>query len=65
MERFKTTGRVLTILAALGLSASVLAGGGCDQQGPAEEVGEGIDDTFEGIGDGIQNLGEGIEDAAR
>ena len=51
---------------ALVLLMTVLAGGlvACDNQGPAEEAGESIDESTESVGESIEELGEDIEEAA-
>ncbi|WP_245748409.1 hypothetical protein [Vreelandella subterranea] len=43
---------------AVGLSACG------DDQGPAEEAGENIDETMEEAGDEMEEIGEEVEDAA-
>jgi hypothetical protein len=46
------TGKVslfaMTLIAGLGLAA-------CEEQGPAEQLGESIDETVEEVGDGIKD----------
>lgn len=46
----------------------LFAGGGllagCDNQGPAEETGEAIDDAVDDAGDAMEDAGDEIEDAA-
>ncbi|MBT8486076.1 MAG: hypothetical protein HKO59_08165 [Phycisphaerales bacterium] len=51
-------------IAAIGLT-SVLGLGvaGCAEDGPMEQVGEGIDEAVEDTGDAIEDAGEDIEDA--
>ena len=58
-------GRLVKKLSAAVLMA-LLAGGlaACDNQGPAEEAGENIDNSMEDAGESIENAGENIEDAA-
>ncbi|APX91709.1 hypothetical protein BWR19_01405 [Halomonas sp. 1513] len=57
-----------TMLRKLGLAvlmAMVLGGvAACDDQGPAEEAGENIDDAMEDAGEGMEELGEDIQDSA-
>lgn len=42
--------------AALGLSA-------CDEEGPAEQLGEKVDESAESVGDAVEDAGEEAEDA--
>jgi hypothetical protein len=51
---------------AIALLMALLAGGliACDNQGPAEEAGESIDESTESVGESIEELGEDIEEAA-
>lgn len=44
----------------LALSVGVLAG--CEQQGPAEEAGENIDEAMEEVGDKMDEAAEEVED---
>lgn len=44
----------------LALSAGMLAG--CEQQGPAEEAGENIDEAMEEAGDKMEEAGDEAED---
>lgn len=53
----KLSAAVLMVLLVGGLAA-------CDNQGPAEEAGENIDNSMEDAGERIENAGENIEDAA-
>lgn len=53
----KLSAAVLIVLLAGGLAA-------CDNQGPAEEAGENIDNSMESAGESIENAGENIEEAA-
>lgn len=48
------------------LLMALLAGGlvACDNQGPAEEAGENIDESMEDAGEGIEEMGENIEESA-
>ena len=52
---------------AIALLMALMAGGlvACDNQGPAEEAGESIDESLEDAGEGMEELGEDIEDAAQ
>tara|TARA_R110002073_G_scaffold67043_4_gene167141 strand:- start:4270 stop:4479 length:210 start_codon:yes stop_codon:yes gene_type:complete len=36
---------------------------GCEQQGPAEEAGENVDDAMEAAGDSMEDAADDIEDA--
>ncbi|BBI48150.1 hypothetical protein HORIV_05710 [Vreelandella olivaria] len=51
---------------AIALFMALMAGGlvACDNQGPAEEAGENIDDATENAGESMEELGEDIEEAA-
>lgn len=51
---------------AIALLMALMAGGliACDNQGPAEEAGENIDESLEDAGEGMEELGEDMEDAA-
>lgn len=57
------TKRVRSLALALFL---VLSGGAfltaCDNQGPAEEAGENIDDAVEDAGDSMEDAGDEVED---
>ncbi|WP_447894446.1 hypothetical protein [Vreelandella sp. GE22] len=52
----------LTLALLMGLMLGGLAA--CDDQGPAEEAGESIDDSMESAGESIEEMGESIEDSA-
>jgi len=56
-----------TLRSLLLMFCLVFAGGGllagCQDQGPAEEAGEAIDDTMEDAGDAMDEAGDDIEDA--
>lgn len=51
---------------AIALLMALVAGEliACDDQGPAEEAGENIDDAAEGAGERMEELGEDMEEAA-
>ncbi|HDZ49053.1 hypothetical protein LCGC14_0071730 [marine sediment metagenome] len=52
---------------AMALLMALMAGGllACDNnQGPAEEAGESIDESTQSVGESIEELGEDIEEAA-
>ncbi|ALP54433.1 hypothetical protein Tel_15475 [Candidatus Tenderia electrophaga] len=51
------------ILALTGASLMMLLVA-CDQQGPAEQAGENIDEAAEAAGESMEQAGENIEDAA-
>ena len=56
-------------LPSLLLAMVLLAGGsltlaGCEQQGPAEEAGEKVDDAVEEAADSVDDAADEIEDAA-
>ena len=46
------------------LIAGLLIGGiaGCEQEGPAEQAGEEIDETVEEAGEGREDAGDDLED---
>ena len=48
------------------LVSAILAFGvaGCEQQGPAEEAAERLDNTIDEVGDSADDVGDGIGDAA-
>lgn len=50
---------------AIALFMALIAGGlaACDDQGPAEEAGENIDESAEEAGESMEELGEDMEDA--
>ncbi|MEA3251743.1 MAG: hypothetical protein U9Q35_09275 [Pseudomonadota bacterium] len=56
------------LLRKLGLAMmlALMLGGvaACDDQGPAEEAGESIDEAAENAGDSIEEMGEDVQDAA-
>lgn len=51
--------------AALVVTALFVALPGCENQGPAEQAGESMDNAAENAGDQIENAGDAIEDTAR
>ncbi|MGC3875086.1 hypothetical protein ACPF7Z_17685 [Halomonas sp. GXIMD04776] len=57
-----------TLMRKLGLALlmALLLGGvaACDDQGPAEEAGENIDEAAENAGDSVEEMGEEIQDSA-
>jgi len=56
---------VKTVGAALVMSALFIALSGCqNQEGPAEQAGESIDNATESVGEGVEDAGEAIQDAA-
>jgi hypothetical protein len=57
METLKRVGVILV----LGLSLGIL--GACEEQGPAEEIGEAVDDTADNVGDALEDAGDEVEDA--
>lgn len=56
------------LLRKLGLAMmlALMLGGvaACDDQGPAEEAGENIDQAAENAGDSVEEMGEEVQDAA-
>lgn len=53
-----------TIVAALLVSVLTIPLSACEEQGPVEEAGEGVDDAVEETGDAIEDAGDAVEDAA-
>lgn len=51
---------------AIALFMAMMIGGlaACDNQGPAEEAGESIDESMQSAGESIEEMGENIEEAA-
>ena len=51
---------------AVALLMAMMMGGlaACDNQGPAEEAGENIDESAEEAGESMEELGEDMEEAA-
>ncbi len=55
-----------SLVAALAMSALLVALSGCDsQKGPAEEAGEKIDNAAEQAGDQIEKAGDAVQDAVQ
>jgi hypothetical protein len=54
--------KLFNILVALLLALSVVMLAGCEDQGPAEEAGENIDETVEEAGDEMEEAAEEVED---
>lgn len=36
----------------------------CEEEGPAEQAGENIDESMEEVGEGVEEMGEELEEAA-
>ncbi|SFT79131.1 hypothetical protein [Halomonas saccharevitans] len=36
----------------------------CEEEGPAEQAGENIDESMEEMGDGVEEMGDNLEQAA-
>ncbi len=51
--------------AVLAISALLVALVGCEQQGPAEQAGEKIDNATEQAGENMEKAGEAIQDKAQ
>lgn len=51
---------LFALLCVGGLSFTVV---GCEDDGPAEEMGEGIDNAAEDTGDAFDDAGDDLEDA--
>lgn len=54
--------KLFNILFALLLALSVSVLAGCEEQGPAEEAGEDIDETFEEAEEEIDEAGDEVEE---
>lgn len=62
IDKFERS-RLLTILMALALAlGTTTLVTGCDNQGPAEEAGESIDEAMEDAGDSIEDAADDVED---
>ncbi|MBZ9558249.1 hypothetical protein KGQ96_09240 [Halomonas coralii] len=50
----------------LALMMALMLGGvaACDNDGPAEEAGENIDQAAEDVGDSVEEMGDDVQDAA-
>lgn len=55
---------VKKMVAALGVLMMVGGLAACDNQGPAEEAGENIDESMEDAGENIEQMGDDIKDSA-
>lgn len=53
----RTFAAIAVIVSGLGLGLAA-----CDQDGPAEEMGENIDETMEDAGDAMEDAGEAMEE---
>ncbi|MCC5859537.1 MAG: hypothetical protein JJT90_15370 [Ectothiorhodospiraceae bacterium] len=51
------------ILLALLMGSGAISLAGCDDQGPAEEAGEQIDDAFEDAADSLEDAADELEDS--
>ena len=57
---------VITLSAALVISALLVALSGCEkQEGPMEKAGKSLDNATESVGEHVENAGEAIQDAAK
>lgn len=54
--------KLVNILFALLLALSVGMLAGCEEQGPAEEAGENIDEAVEEAGDEMEDAADEVED---
>lgn len=52
------------MVAALGVLMMVGGLAACDNQGPAEEAGESIDESMDNAGENIEQMGDDIQDSA-
>lgn len=57
-----TDNKILNILFALLLALSVGVLAGCEDQGPAEEAGENIDEAVEDAADEMEDAADEVED---
>lgn len=53
-----------TSLAAAVALVSVLGLSACEEEGPAEQLGEKVDESAESVGDALEDAGDEAEDAA-
>lgn len=51
---------MLALLATLAFSGTMI---GCQEQGPAENAGEAVDDAVDEAGDAMEDAGDSIENA--
>jgi hypothetical protein len=51
-------------LAILAIGFMTAGLGACEDEGPAEEAGESIDETADDVGDAVDEAGDDAEDAA-
>ena len=63
MMKQKTIGKSLG--AVLAMSALLVALSGCEQQGPAEQAGEKMDNATERAGENMEKAGEDLQDKAQ
>ncbi|MDT8879897.1 hypothetical protein RSO68_10455 [Halomonas saccharevitans] len=51
---------------SLALLIAMLGAGlaACEEEGPAEQAGENIDESMEEMGDGVEEMGDNLEQAA-
>lgn len=55
---------VKKMMAALGVLMMVGGLAACDNQGPAEEAGENIDESMDQAGENVEQMGDDIENSA-
>jgi len=48
----------LALVAGIGLAA-------CEEEGPAEQLGESIDESAEEVGEAVEEAGEEVQDSAQ
>lgn len=56
--------KLTTLFGIIGLSFGSLLFLSCDDDGPAEEAGEELDDNMEEAGDDLEDAGDELEDEA-
>ncbi|WP_458524937.1 hypothetical protein [Onishia taeanensis] len=54
--------RTLALSVLIGMMAFGLAA--CEEEGPAEQAGENIDEAMEDAGESVEEMGESVEEAA-
>ncbi|GGW64582.1 hypothetical protein GCM10007158_26570 [Vreelandella hamiltonii] len=63
-ENYMNTTIIKKLATALFIALMVGGLAACDNQGPAEEAGESIDNSIESAGESLEEMGESIEESA-
>ncbi|GGW31933.1 hypothetical protein GCM10007157_24730 [Vreelandella hamiltonii] len=63
-ENYMNTTIIKRLVTALFIALMVGGLAACDNQGPAEEAGESIDNSIESAGESLEEMGESIEESA-